>query len=326
MNELSAGQQRYLNRRKRHSRIVCISRISIFLFFLLLWEFTADTGIINSFIFSSPSRIALCFREMLQDGSIFTHLWATLYETVASFLLVSLVSLLTAVLLWCSPKCSEILEPYLVVLNSLPKSALAPLLIVWLGAGKTTIIAAGMSVAIFGSILNLYTAFLGADKEKNKTDLYTGRRQTLCSDKSNSSIFCSRHSKQHEGQHRTVPCRCCDRRISCGKRGNRISDHLLQSGVQNGLAAHVHCPSVPYGYDTVYSDQLSGKNMPEKEIIITHIAASVFLLLFRQNMKYNGFIHSFIRKENNHESIYTRTDVRKTYRGNIRLPGASGSV
>ena len=65
-----------------------------------------------------------------------------------------------------SQKCSEILDPYLVVLNSLPKSALAPLLIVWLGATKTTIIVAGMSVAIFGCILNLYTAFLSTDPEK----------------------------------------------------------------------------------------------------------------------------------------------------------------
>ena len=60
-------------------------------------------------------------------------------------------------------KLSEITEPYLVILNSLPKSALAPLLIVWLGATQTTIIVAGMSVAIFGSILNLYTSFNNTD-------------------------------------------------------------------------------------------------------------------------------------------------------------------
>ena len=77
-----------------------------------------------------------------------------------------------AVALWFSPKLSEILDPYLVVLNSLPKSALAPLLIVWLGANTTTIIVAGMSVAIFGSILNLYTSFTTVDPEKIKL-IYT---------------------------------------------------------------------------------------------------------------------------------------------------------
>lgn len=111
---------------------------------------TSAAGIIDSFIFSSPSKIVRCFCSMVKDKSIFHHIGITLYETIVSFLLVIIVSLLTAILLWFSKKLSEILDPYLVVLNSLPKSALAPLLIVWLGATQTTIIVAGMSVAIFG--------------------------------------------------------------------------------------------------------------------------------------------------------------------------------
>ena len=145
MNEISVGQQSYLDSRKRHKRIVRVSRIAILLSFLFLWEFTANVGIIDSFIFSSPSKIALCFWGMVLDKTIFLHIWTTLYETIVSFLLVTLISVMLAVALWCSKKLSEILDPYLVVLNSLPKSALAPLLIVWLGATKTTIIVAGMS-------------------------------------------------------------------------------------------------------------------------------------------------------------------------------------
>lgn len=171
---LSAGQKSYLRGRKRHRYIVYTSRAAILLCFLFLWEFTANAGIIDSFIFSSPTHIALCFWEMVQDRSIFLHLWSTLYETIVSFLLTTVISILAAVLLWCSSKLSEILDPYLVVLNSLPKSALAPLLIVWLGATQTTIIVAGMSVAIFGSILNLYTSFIGVDQEKIKL-IYTLR-------------------------------------------------------------------------------------------------------------------------------------------------------
>ena len=78
-------------------------------------------------------------------------------------------------LLWLSRSLSRILEPYLVVLNSLPKSALAPLLIVWLGANMRTIIVAGMSVALFGSILTVYTGFLEVDPEKSEAHLYPGR-------------------------------------------------------------------------------------------------------------------------------------------------------
>ena len=103
---------------------------------------------------------------MIQDQSLFTHIGITLTETLVSFVFTVFLGIGTAVLLWCCPKLSRILEPYLVVLNSLPKSALAPLLIVWLGANIRTIIVAGMSVAIFGSIINLYTGFREAEKLK----------------------------------------------------------------------------------------------------------------------------------------------------------------
>lgn len=168
----SDGQELFLYRLRRHRLIVCAARILILILFLFLWEVCADYGIIDSFIFSSPSRIALCFWEMVLDRSIFLHIGITLYETIVSFLLVTVSGILIAVLLWCSRGLSEILEPYLVVLNSLPKSALAPLLIVWLGANMKSIIVAGMSVAIFGTVLNLYTGFREMDPDKIKL-IYT---------------------------------------------------------------------------------------------------------------------------------------------------------
>lgn len=172
MNEASDNQQKYLLLHRKHVRIVRISRVLILFSFLFIWEFSANTGIIDSFIFSSPSKISLCFFGMVLDKSIFLHIGITLYETLLSFFLVTVFSILIAISLWFSTKLSEILDPYLVVLNSLPKSALAPLLIVWLGATKTTIIVAGMSVAIFGSILNLYTSFKAVDPGKVKL-IYT---------------------------------------------------------------------------------------------------------------------------------------------------------
>jgi NitT/TauT family transport system permease protein len=143
-------------------------RILIFILFLVLWQVSSQTGIIDPFIFSSPKRVFSTFIEMLQQNGLLTHIEITLSETLASFLLVILLGVCIAILLWCSPKAAKILEPYLVVLNSLPKSALAPLLIVWLGANQKTIIIAGMSVSIFGTILNLYTGFLQVDSDKLK--------------------------------------------------------------------------------------------------------------------------------------------------------------
>lgn len=172
MKAISSAHQHYLKSLKRRRFIVRLFRFLILVFFLGIWEFTADTGIIDSFIFSSPRKIVLCFWSMVEDKSIFLHIGVTLYETLISFFLVVIVGIVAAMILWFFPKLSEILEPYLVVLNSLPKSALAPLLIVWLGANTTTIIVAGMSVAIFGNILSLYTSFHNINKEKIKL-IYT---------------------------------------------------------------------------------------------------------------------------------------------------------
>ena len=168
MSEISYHQQQYIRHQKREKKLVLFLRIFILLFFLVLWEISARTGLIDSFIFSSPVMIWHSFCSMCRDGSIFPHLSVTITETLVSFLFVVVLGAGMAVLLWTCPRLAKITEPYLVVLNSLPKSALAPLLIVWLGANERTIIVCGMSVAIFGSILNLYTGFGEADPEKLK--------------------------------------------------------------------------------------------------------------------------------------------------------------
>lgn len=182
MNKVSEAQISYVRKHKKQQNFIQIARISTLFVFLLLWELSTYFGLIDSFIFSSPSRIVLCFWSMVLDRSIFLHIGITLYETLFSFFLVTVLSLLFVILLWFSPSLSAIVEPFLVVLNSLPKSALAPLLIVWLGATQTTIIVAGMSVAIFGCILNLYTSFSSVDPNSLKL-IYTlggNKFQTLC--------------------------------------------------------------------------------------------------------------------------------------------------
>ena len=178
----SPAQQRYLRSHRRHHHCISIARFVLLALFLLVWESAAQLGYIDRFFFSSPSAILLYLYEMLCSRAFFVHTGITLAETVVSFLLVTVCSLLLATLLWYQKSLSEILEPYLVVLNSLPKSALAPLLIVWLGTGTGTIIVAGISVAVFGSIISLYTGFCQADPEMLRL-IYTlggNRRDAFC--------------------------------------------------------------------------------------------------------------------------------------------------
>ena len=161
-------QDLYVRRQKHTKLLIRILQYTILVAFLVLWEVSASLGWIDSFIFSSPSKLFHCAQKLLANGDLTGHIGITLMETLVSFALVIAVTLLLTMLLWLNKPLSRILEPYLVVLNSLPKSALAPLLIVWLGANYKTIILTGMSVAIFGSILNLYTGFVETSPDKIK--------------------------------------------------------------------------------------------------------------------------------------------------------------
>lgn len=163
---LLSNQEKYIKAHKKHHSQVALYRILIFLFFIFLWELSVSLSWIDAFFFSSPSRIIKSTINLLIDKSLIMHIGITLYETFLSFILVCLISLLFATAIWYSSKLSEVLEPYLVILNSLPKSALAPLFIVWLGTGMTTIIVAGISVAVFGSIISFFTGFKQISNEK----------------------------------------------------------------------------------------------------------------------------------------------------------------
>lgn len=165
---LSPAQQQFLASEQLHKHQVRVTRIMLLVLLLALWELAARFSWIDSFIFSSPSMIFQYFCSMVKDRSIFLHTGVTLLETILSFFLVIVISLASALLLWSSRALSEILDPYLVMLNSLPKSAMAPLLIVWLGNNTRTIIVAAVSVALFGSILTLHTGFSQTDPDKVK--------------------------------------------------------------------------------------------------------------------------------------------------------------
>ena len=171
-NNLSKEQQFYIKKTRQHKHLVLFFQFFIFAFFIILWEISSHNGIINTFIFSSPSRMLLACQELFLTGDLLKHIGITLAETFGSFFLVASISLLIAILLWWNTTLSEIFEPYFVILNSLPKSAMAPIFIVWLGNNMKTIIITAISVAIFGSILNLFTSFQTTDPDKLKL-IYT---------------------------------------------------------------------------------------------------------------------------------------------------------
>ena len=150
--EISSAQKEYLLGCKKEAGVIRSWQWFIMILFFGFWELGARAGFINAFVFSSPSRVAATIVSMAKDGSLWYHTGITLAETFFSFFLILVFGIGIAVVLWWNTRLSGIFEPYLVVLNSLPKSALAPVFIVWLGANMKTIIVAAVSVAVFRAL------------------------------------------------------------------------------------------------------------------------------------------------------------------------------
>ncbi|AIM15964.1 MULTISPECIES: ABC transporter permease [Neobacillus] len=153
----------YIQSLKVEKRWVRIYQAIIFLLFFSSWEFLSRNEWIDPLIFSSPSKIWNLFIDNIQDGSLFTHLGVTLTETIFGFLLGTFLGVFIAAILWWSPMISKILDPYLVVLNAMPKVALGPVLIVALSPGYPSIIAMGAIICVIITTIVVYTSFKEVD-------------------------------------------------------------------------------------------------------------------------------------------------------------------
>ena len=131
-----------------------------------IWELLVNFGVLDAFFFSSPSRIAATIIELFSTGNLLNHIWITLYETIIGFTVATLLGTFIAILLWWSNKLRNVLDPYIVVLNSLPKIALGPLIIIWVGAGTSAIVTMCILICIVITTLSMLSAFTSCDKDK----------------------------------------------------------------------------------------------------------------------------------------------------------------
>lgn len=155
--------EQYLAGLKKEKRWVRFYQLVIFLLFFSSWELASQKHWIDPLIFSSPTKIINLFWIKVQDGSLMVNLGITLSETILGFLLGTFLGTLLAALLWWSPMLSKILDPYLVVLNAMPKIALGPILIVALGPNFTSIMVMGALISIIITTIVVYTSFREVD-------------------------------------------------------------------------------------------------------------------------------------------------------------------
>lgn len=162
----SLEHQRYLKALRKEKITINILRVGILVFLLALWEVAAQLGWIDPFIMSSPSRAWNSLVNLSATGELWHHIWITLVETVVGFVVGTLLGILIAVIMWWSPRVTKVLEPYLVVLNSLPKVALGPIIIVWIGAGTGAIITMALLISVVITIMNVLSGFMATSQEK----------------------------------------------------------------------------------------------------------------------------------------------------------------
>ena len=165
---ISKERALYLKQIKQRKLWIFLCKVGLLVGFLLLWEWAANTGVIDPFIASSPSRIAAVVVRLASSGELFMHIGVTTYEAVMGFLLGTVLGTIIAALLWLSPFLCKVLEPYLVVLGSLPKIALGPIFIVWIGAGKWAIIVITVTISLIVTIMEVLNGFLATDEDKIK--------------------------------------------------------------------------------------------------------------------------------------------------------------
>jgi NitT/TauT family transport system permease protein len=174
---VSKERQEYLKRVTYKKYGILSAQILILVFFIVLWEVCANLGIIDSFITSQPSRIVETFFN-LASNDLLMHLGVTCFETISGFLLGVILGTLFATLLWWSDTLSKISEPYLVILNSLPKIALGPVIIIWVGAGMQAIVVMALAISLVVTILELLNGFLQTDGEMIKMARTFGASKT----------------------------------------------------------------------------------------------------------------------------------------------------
>ncbi|MCT4618206.1 MAG: ABC transporter permease [Marinisporobacter sp.] len=166
--QFSRDHINFLTAHKKRKKFIFITQISLLVIFFALWEIAARLEMIDTFLTSYPSQMWHLFLKLARNGALFKHIWVSSFETIVGFLLGTFLGTLIAILLWWSDFISKVLDPYMVILNALPKTALAPIIILWAGAGITGIIFTALTISIVVTILGVYGGFKEVDEDKIK--------------------------------------------------------------------------------------------------------------------------------------------------------------
>lgn len=165
----SLEHKKYLRRKRNKMILITSSRLLLAILLIVIWEVLARYKIINTFITSSPSNVVNTIVSLYNDNNLFNNIWTTIYETLISFGLGTAIGTLLAMIFWYFNFIYKVLDPYLTILNSLPKIALGPIIIIFFGANINSIIIMALLISVIVTVITVYNGFISTDK--NKIDL-----------------------------------------------------------------------------------------------------------------------------------------------------------
>lgn len=165
---ISSERKKYLKKRKKEKIEIIFFQIFIIISFIIIWELLSKLKIIDTFLLSSPSNILNTIISLFKSHNLFIHIFITLKEIIISFILGNIIGFIISSILWFNKKLSKILDPYLTIINSLPKVAFGPLIIILVGANTKSIILMSLLISSIISILNMNTFFKNTDKNMIK--------------------------------------------------------------------------------------------------------------------------------------------------------------
>ena len=165
---MSKDQKKYLRKIKIRKYIILFSQIIIIIAFFGIWEYLANKNIINTFVFSKPSKIFDTILNLITQNNLFNHIFTTLKEVLISFSLGILLGLIIAIILYEFPLLADIVDPFLTMINSLPKVALGPLIIIISGANIKSVIVMALLINLIISIITIYNGFINIDEKRIK--------------------------------------------------------------------------------------------------------------------------------------------------------------
>ena len=166
-NDLSTERLLYLKGIKRRKKLIVMTQILILVLAIAIWEISAVSGMIDSFIVSSPTRIGRTILNFKHNQLLY-HIGITFLETMIGFILGVIIGLFTSFVLWWSSFLAKVMDPYLVVINALPKIALGPVIIIWVGAGMQAVIVMALAISLIVTIMEMLNGFINTDAELTK--------------------------------------------------------------------------------------------------------------------------------------------------------------